>query len=329
MNEKKIEAFLPKLLTTFLLTIVIWAISHFIFGIGFIERWLGVVYLLIYFLVTFFAKKDIQEQNEDEKYRDWPISGPIGKFGKNGLLIAIYGTSLLSYLNPFQLLQILKQGIGNIKLSSEKSKLIDNANDYQSETDYILPFEKDIEWLVYNGGISKSNSHSWDIITQRFAYDFVIANDIFGRHEDRGTKVKDYYCYDQNILAVADGTVVKVVNNIRTAPFVGYGILDFLARSFIGNHIVIKHQDNEYSFYAHLIKGSIHVKKGERISQGAFLGKCGHSGYSSEPHLHFHLQNKPDFFFAKGLPIRFNQLKINGTQSNQSYISATDRVESV
>ncbi len=327
--KETLGALLLKLLSAFLLTVVLWAISHFIFGIGFIERWLGVVYLLIYFMIARLSKEDIQEQKEDEKYRDWPISGPIGKFGENGLMIAFYGTSLLSLLNPFQLFQMLKQGIGNLKLSSDKSQLIDDANDYHSETDYILPFEKNIEWLVYNGGINKGNSHSWDIITQRFAYDFVIANDAFGRHENKGTKVKDYYCYNQNILAVADGTVVKVVNNIGTAPFVGKGVLDVFAKSFIGNHVVIKHKDNEYSFYAHLIKGSINMQKGEGVSQGEFLGKCGHSGYSSEPHLHFHLQDKPDFFFAKGLPIRFSHLKINGKQSNQSYISATDRVESV
>ena len=317
------------LLRAFLLTIILWAILHFIFDLELIRKWLFIVYLLIYFIVARLDKEDVQEENKIKKYRDWPISGPIGKFGEFGFMIVVYGSSLLSILNPFLLFQILKQGIGNFELSFDKSQLIDNANDYHSEIDYILPFEKNVEWLVYNGGISKGDSHSWDLITQRFAYDFVIADDTFGRHENKGTKVKDYYCYNQSITAVADGVIVKVINKIGSAPFVGYGVLDFFAMSFVGNHVVIKHTDNEYSLYAHLIKGSINLQKGDEISQGDFVGKCGHSGNSTEPHLHFHLQDKPDFFFAKGLPIRFSSLKINEKKINQAYISKADRVESV
>ena len=36
--------------------------------------------------------------------------------------------------------------------------------------------------------------------------------------------------------------------------------------------------------------GSVRVKAGQRVARGAVLGLCGNSGNSSEPHLHFHLQ---------------------------------------
>lgn len=237
-----------------------------------------------------------------------------------------YSTGLLTFLNPFQLFQIIKQAIGNSKLSSDKKNLIENAENYQNETNYILPFEKNKEWLVYNGGTTKQSSHSWGVITQRFAYDFVIANEQHFRHKNKGTKLEDYFCFNQNIVAVADGIVVKAVNNKRNAPFVGYGILDFLTTSFIGNYVIIKHTVNEYSFYAHLNKGSVIVTSGDKVKQGQIIGKCGHSGYSSEPHLHFHLQDKPDFFYAKGLPIKFLNIKINRITRTDTFITASDRV---
>jgi murein DD-endopeptidase MepM/ murein hydrolase activator NlpD len=42
---------------------------------------------------------------------------------------------------------------------------------------------------------------------------------------------------------------------------------------------------------AHLKQGSIVVKVGDNVKRGQLLGKCGNSGNSSEPHLHYHLQN--------------------------------------
>ncbi|MCW5911012.1 MAG: M23 family metallopeptidase [Cyclobacteriaceae bacterium] len=121
--------------------------------------------------------------------------------------------------------------------------------------------------------------------------------------------------------------VIKAVNDKRNAPFVGYGILDFLTTSFIGNYVIIKHTANEYSFYAHLVKGTVTVKKGDVIVQGQIIGKCGHSGYSSEPHLHFHLQDRADFYTAKGLPVRFSNIFLDGNKSKESiFISAGNRV---
>lgn len=311
---------------------IVWTFLHFILQIrfeGFQKLWLLAIYLVIHYVADLLTKKDIQQQKEDDKFKDWATSGPIGKYGQNGLLFMFYTTGLLTFLNPFQLFQIIKQAIGNAKLKSNKNELIENAESYQNEIEYILPFEKDTEWLVYNGGVTKESSHSWDVITQRFAYDFVIADEQHIRHKNKGTKLYDYFCFDKNIVAVADGIVVKTMNNKRNAPFVGYGILDFMATSFIGNFIIIKHTENEYSFYAHLNKGTITVKQGDNVAQGQTIGKCGHSGYSSEPHLHFHLQDKADFFNAKGLPIRFSEINVHGIVQTKTYITASDRVKNV
>lgn len=90
-------------------------------------------------------------------------------------------------------------------------------------------------------------------------------------------------------MAPAAGTVIEVVD----------GVTDNLplktANSHVnaGNHIVIKHSDTAFSFIAHFKQHSIQVKAGEKVNKGQVLGQCGNSGYSTMPHLHYHLQDSP------------------------------------
>ena len=42
------------------------------------------------------------------------------------------------------------------------------------------------------------------------------------------------------------------------------------------------------------------------------LGLCGNSGNSSEPHLHFHLQNVEDINIATGAKSYFEEIYVNG-----------------
>jgi len=41
------------------------------------------------------------------------------------------------------------------------------------------------------------------------------------------------------------------------------------------------------------------------VKQGQIIGRCGNSGNTSEPHLHYHLQNSPKFGQSEGLPAQF------------------------
>ena len=72
-----------------------------------------------------------------------------------------------------------------------------------------------------------------------------------------------------------------------------------------GNHVVINHGNGEYSFLAHLRNGSIAVKLGDRVQPGDRLGACGNSGESSEPHVHYHLQNTEGYNVGAGFPAQF------------------------
>ena len=58
-----------------------------------------------------------------------------------------------------------------------------------------------------------------------------------------------------------------------------------------GNHVIIEHEGGEYSFYAHLIRGSIPVREGQAVKQGDRIGALGNPGSSDAPHLHFHLMD--------------------------------------
>ena len=92
----------------------------------------------------------------------------------------------LILLNPLQVAQIITQIVGQAIISSRRA-LPDEH--YVQQTRYTLPFRG--EWLVYNGGTTPADSHSWDVLTQRYAYDFVIADAALRRHTGDGRALTD------------------------------------------------------------------------------------------------------------------------------------------
>ena len=76
--------------------------------------------------------------------------------------------------------------------------------------------------------------------------------------------------------------------------------------NLFGNYILISHKNNEYSLLAHLEYSSINVSIGEKVHQGDLIGKCGNSGNSSEPHLHFQVMNSSKIDECVSLKIKFS-----------------------
>ncbi len=60
-----------------------------------------------------------------------------------------------------------------------------------------------------------------------------------------------------------------------------------------GNSVIIKHETGLYSHYAHLY--SLHVTEGEVVQQKEAVGKCGTTGNSTGPHLHFEVLTKNQY----------------------------------
>ena len=72
-----------------------------------------------------------------------------------------------------------------------------------------------------------------------------------------------------------------------------------------GNAIVLRHDNNHYTYYAHMTPGDMRVGIGDRVSSGDVMGAVGNSGDSVEPHLHFHAMSGPDPGDSSGIPTVF------------------------
>lgn len=180
--------------------------------------------------------------------------------------------------------------------------------DYETKTSLRLPF--DDEWLVLWGGRSIQDNYHADTPDQRFAYDFiVIENGYF--YDGAGRRNEDYYAFGKSIVAPGDGIVVETEDSIHDNP---PGEENLTQEGFLGNYVVIDHENGEYSLLFHFQQGSMAVRPGERVTAGQFLGLCGNSGASDMPHLHYHLQTTPEplGLGAEGLPIQFRSYRANG-----------------
>lgn len=176
--------------------------------------------------------------------------------------------------------------------------------DYRTKASLRLPFEG--PWHVYWGGRSiDENYHAVDR-AQRFALDFVMVKD-GATHSGEGRALDDYHCWNRPILAPAGATVVAVVDSLPDLPV---GEMD--PQNPAGNHVVLDFGNDEFGFLAHLRKDSVKVAVGDQVEPGQEVGRCGNSGNSTEPHLHFHLQTSSTLHEGEGLPAQFVGYSANG-----------------
>jgi len=175
----------------------------------------------------------------------------------------------------------------------------------RNNTKMKLPFKG--EWSVTWGGDTKEQNYHVESVAQKNAFDFLIYDEKGLTHKGTGEANEDYYAFGKELYAPCDGEVVLVVDGIKD------NIPGILNPIYIpGNTVIIKTANGEFVFFAHFKQHSIVVKQGQKVTTGALLGLCGNSGNSSEPHLHFHLQNTEDMTKATGAKCFFDQLKVNG-----------------
>ena len=175
----------------------------------------------------------------------------------------------------------------------------------RNTTKMKLPFKG--EWSVTWGGDTKEQNYHVESLAQKNAFDILIKDEQGYTHKGKGESNEDYYAFGKELYAPCDGEVVLVVDGVKD------NIPGVLNPIYIpGNTVIIKTANGEFAFFAHFKQNSIVVKQGQKVSSGALLGLCGNSGNSSEPHLHFHLQNVEDMTKATGAKCFFDQLKVNG-----------------
>lgn len=217
------------------------------------------------------------------------------------------------FVNPFYLVCIFLQLMGQVYLSA-RSMLIGYKNALGWSL-LNLPFEG--RWEVVSGGVSKSVSHSWSLLSQRYAYDFIIAGD---QEENLIKNSEDHPAWARPLYAPASGVIVRIKDDLKD-DFTGSLFKKFLTlRSFLGNYIVIRIEStSNFVLLAHLQQKSCIHQVGDLVHVGDYIGRCGNSGLSTEPHLHLQVQDGENFFFAKGLPIVFESTLIYKGHSLEKY----------
>jgi hypothetical protein len=199
---------------------------------------------------------------------------------------------------------------------------------YSSPIQYKAPLMG--QWLMQ--AIPGVQSHHRFNPATEFAVDFFKLG--ADGHVLHGASIdpRNYPGFGSPVLAAAAGTVVRVISDQKqdraalerksgesTASFasrIDAYHMTTMRKNFraanAGNLVTIRHEKNgafEYSSYGHLKSGSVRVKAGDRVVQGEAIGEVGDTGDSPAVHLHFQLNDGPDAFTSKSLPISFANLR--------------------
>ncbi|MFN5857109.1 MAG: urea transporter [Pseudanabaenaceae cyanobacterium] len=180
-----------------------------------------------------------------------------------------------------------------------------------------LPFAG--KWQVWQGVDGRwTHQGLW-----RYAYDFVLCDEEGQTYRNEGIQLSDYYAFQKPILSPVSGWVTRVVNDL---PDCAIGTVDHVHNW--GNYVLIYDERGFYVEISHFAQNTIIVKQGERINQGALLGRCGNSGYSPQPHIHIQAQFTPDLGAAT-IPFSFSNLLVNDVFENDAVPEEQDFVEAV
>lgn len=92
---------------------------------------------------------------------------------------------------------------------------------------------------------------------------------------------------DDYIYAAYDGVVGATANSC-THVSCGYKCAHY---NTYGNYIRVNQDDGTKAYYGHLLKDSLLVSIGTRVTKGQPIAKMGSSGYSTGKHLHFEVRS--------------------------------------
>lgn len=163
---------------------------------------------------------------------------------------------------------------------------------------YRLPFNG--RWLV-------QRTHYGNKHDQGFALDMALPTEEGKLSSGNGKKNTDYPCYGQPVLADAQGVVAIAVDGI---PDNTPGVVNSYDQH--GNYVVIDHQNGEFSLMAHLIPSTVHVQPGQLVGVGTEIGRCGNSGHTTNPHVHWQVMTSAYASQARAVQPRYLPYDRNG-----------------
>jgi hypothetical protein len=154
-------------------------------------------------------------------------------------------------------------------------------------------------------------------LSERFALDFVEGDAQGGGVTSDPSRNESFLTFGEPVLAVGDGQVVSTLNTLpEGVPFVEPPSSDFTEREILGNHVILRLASGRYASYAHLKRGSVRVRTGQRVGDGQVLAEVGNSGPSGGPHLHLQITDGIDPLASDGLPFVFRRFRLAGNVGN-------------
>lgn len=174
-------------------------------------------------------------------------------------------------------------------------------------------------WEALNSPASKVPSHGTHAYGQAYAVDLIYAPDgvhrpEFGKAGGSFLRPERFPGFGQPVYAPADGVIVRAVDRAQdhrsrsSWAALALFFLEAIPREamgptgVLGNHVVVRLPDGSHFVLAHLQRGSVTVRRGDRVTAGTSIGRCGNTGNTTEPHLHCQRQDLASVFLATGLP---------------------------
>ncbi|MGN7701168.1 M23 family metallopeptidase [Cellulosimicrobium sp. 22601] len=192
-----------------------------------------------------------------------------------------------------------------------------------------LPFAG--TWLVQNSPARRVPSHGTHLFATTYAIDFVAVRgrrtaDVRDWRTVLGTEPPERFLgFGLPVLAPGAGTVVAAHDGepdheARRSPLalLGYALTQASraragGAALAGNHVVLALDvPGVFVVLAHLRRGSVEVRLGQRVTTGDVVGRCGNSGNSTQPHVHVQAMDGPDAHVARGVPLAFRTYREHG-----------------
>ncbi len=127
------------------------------------------------------------------------------------------------------------------------------------------------------------------------------------------TDVTRFYTHTADVRAPADGEVVAAVDHLEDHYNISFNMDEVIQEERVtdiaGNHVVIKHNESEFSHLFHLLKGSVKPSVGDAVSRNQIVAKIGFSGAATlYSHLHYQLMDGEAFLTDNPLPCQFSDV---------------------
>jgi hypothetical protein len=158
-------------------------------------------------------------------------------------------------------------------------------------------------FIVGQGGASKVLNYHFGHASQRYALDVLMLNGagVRARGFYPGT-LERYAAWGAQVVSPCDGVIAAAVDEFPDFPPPRRD-----PAHPAGNHVAIE-SGGATIYLAHLRRGSVATRTGDRVRAGQPIGRVGNSGNTTEPHLHVHAEKGPypgRFSGQPALPVTF------------------------